>query len=132
MSAEVEELIRTNGHAPIVYVAHAISGPIDEGYRVYREHKDRVNAIAVECARMGYAPIVPILLTNEFGSVGWEHAMAVDYSFVKVADVLYVHQSNWESKGATLEAEWARSLGKPVYTELEQLSRWIRNRPTVH
>lgn len=121
MSEKVEALIQANGHAPIIYVAHAISGPINEGYEIYRQHKDKVNATAVKCARLGYAPIVPILLGDEIGHIGWEEAMAIDYSFVKIADVLFIHKSEWESTGAQLEENWALELGKKVVYSIEEL-----------
>lgn len=102
---------------PSVYLAHAISGPINQGVHDWIKHRAEVELLGIEIARLGYIPIVPILL----GDIGWEDALRMDYTLVSLVDAVFIHESDWESKGAELEAKWAVELGKPVCLSLESL-----------
>lgn len=100
-----------------LYLAHAISGPIDQGVHDWIKHRAEVEMLGIEIARLGFIPIVPILL----GDIGWEDALRMDYTLVSLVDGIFLHISEWESKGAELECKWASELGKPVFYNLDDL-----------
>lgn len=88
---------------------------------MWARHRIQVESQAVEIARLGYIPIVPILLGNENGHLGWAESVNLDYSLVQLANAVFVHVSRWSSKGVEQEVKWARSLKHPVCFTLTEL-----------
>jgi hypothetical protein len=105
----------------VCYVSFAISLPWAEGPRVWRRHHNNVLDVAATIAAEGYAVIVPILLDL----LPHRTAMLLDHELVRRADVLYVHQSRWTalSSGIGRECTWARELGLPVVTSIDELRK---------
>lgn len=107
------------GHPKIVYLAHAISGPRRAGWDVWENHIRSVAKLCQDAADLGFAMIVPQALNPD---IAHHEAMRLDYSLVKAADILLVHQSDWHSQGVDMEIKWALELGMPCARSLEELS----------
>lgn len=104
--------------APIVYLCHAISGPLAAGFEAWLQHEEDVRNTAIELANAGFVPIVP----QDLGpNMTWEEALRLDKSLVYVADALFVHTSDYPSRGVELEISWGKERGIPVCETIEEL-----------
>jgi len=77
---------------------------------------------AAEVANMGHTPYLPHL-THFWHLVApqpWEFWIKLDAEWLKVCDC--VLRLDGESKGADMEVELAKSLGKPVFGSMMELA----------
>lgn len=106
--------------APIVYLCHAITGPLLSGgpnHATWINHRESVHQDAIELSRFGLVPIVPEALDP---NIEHSEALRLDRSLVACADALYIHQSIYYSKGVEMEKEMAAEFGLPIYYEINQ------------
>ena len=50
----------------------------------------------------------------------WEFWMKQDFEWLKLCDAVF--RIDGESRGANMEVEFARKLGKPVYTDITEIA----------
>lgn len=101
----------------VAYLAHAISGPLDEGMDVWHKHYADVCKWAAGLGALNIVPYVPVLLP------GLSHAkcLHLDHDLVDAADIIVVHDSIWveASTGVNREKSWARKANKPIAYSLD-------------
>jgi hypothetical protein len=106
------------------------AGPYSGKNRVERDHNIKVaREIAADLWRRGYAVICPHTNTawfdDDFQDITWEMYMAGDLEIVSRVDAV-IMLPGWEhSRGANMEREHAISLGIPVYTYPEFITREV-------
>lgn len=106
---------------PVIYVSHAITGPLNEGRHIYDLYVEHVREIGLEMSMFGLVPIVPILLHPEL-EVG--QAVEMDYSLIRVSDGMLVCEDKWDSQGVKQEIIWAEDLHKPVFYSFQDLTEY--------
>ncbi len=101
----------------LIYIAGPYSADTEQG------RKDNIRAAGLVAARLwerGHAVICPHTNTSEFELIGceatYEQYLAGDFKIIARCDALVLMPDWAKSKGATLEFEYATSLGIPSYT----------------
>lgn len=96
-----------------IYIAGKISGLKDgEAYRHFRNAEGAIRA-------SGHHPINPMKLGWMYPDLGYLEYMHIDRALIDICDgVLFL--DNWkDSRGAQLEYEYAKIMGKDIFTEDE-------------
>lgn len=108
--------------APVVYLSHAITLPIQAG--CWASHVGSVQRLAAALVKKGYSVIIPPLLDE---SVSHEEALKADRELVRRSDLLVIHDSPYvkDSTGIARELTWARKLKLPVYAPEQNLTYGI-------
>lgn len=107
---------------PLVFISGPYSAP------TYEEVERNIQK-AIEIGRIvfqkGYYPIVPHLLVREYynpedseGLFGYESLMKYTFAIIPKCDILLIYD---HSPGADREWRFAESLGKKIYSDVEQL-----------
>jgi hypothetical protein len=105
----------------LIYVAGKYTGNVDENIAAARQ-------VAIALWEKGHAVICPHLNTAHMEKdckVSWEDYLKGDFNMISRCDAL-VMLENWkDSRGATMEAAYATSLGIPIYyaPDLPELHR---------
>lgn len=103
-----------------------VSGPISNGETIGHESRLPLVEEAIDTGAMlmmlGHAPFIPHYsyymedLGYEFDYEDW---MNIDFRWVETCDAVF--RMEGESKGADREVEYARSLGKTVFMNLDEV-----------
>ena len=101
-----------------VYVAGPLNGT--DGF-AYLKNLARMYQVALQIHRLGHAVFIPgadVLLALLHGDFGPEDAYDRSLEWLRVSDCIFVIAP---SPHVNLEIDEAKRLGKPIYTELEEL-----------
>jgi len=97
-----------------------VAGPYSKGETAINVR----NAILAgdKLLEMGHTPFIPHLthFWHYISPKPWDVWLKIDQDWLEVCDA--VLRLDGESKGADLEVELAKKLGKPVYYSLEELA----------
>lgn len=61
------------------------------------------------------------------GTAGWDYWMPVDLTYIAKCDVIYMLPGWEDSKGASIEHAFAKSIKLPIFYDLDMLMRWADN-----
>lgn len=90
-----------------------ISGKIT-GLDNYRENFERAE---VALRSYGHIVINPCKMGDIYPSLGWDDYMHLDMALIRLCNAVYF-MKNWkDSKGATIEHEYAKMIGKEIIYE---------------
>lgn len=92
-----------------IYIAGKITG-LDN----YRESFDQIEKVF---KTFGHEVINPCKLNDIYPQLTWDDYMELDMTLIRSCDAVYFME-NWKnSKGATIEHEYTKQLGKEIFYE---------------